>query len=220
MKKSAKTLARTVMLLLIAAMLLSALVACGKKSDAELILGKWTSELDMSSLMRKAAQSDDSALVDLSDIDFSGLVMKISYEFEKDGSVKAVADEESGKNIMKKMASIMGQVFKKMFMAEDSGVSEEDVLKAYGVKSWDELGELLVDKDDIDFGGLTGSGTYKLEDGKLIMTLKEGDNEVKETVEYTLSGSELKFTSLVSDDMDEEDIESLKAILPIVFKKG
>ena len=46
------------------------------------------------------------------------------------------------------------------------------------------------------------------------------DSGEKQTVEFSVSGSELKFISFESDSMSEKDSATMKEFMPIVFKKG
>ena len=64
---------------------------------------------------------------------------------------------------------------------------------------------------------MTGNGKYTVEGNKLTMTEDNGDNQV---VEFSVNGSELKFTSFESSTMNEKDNATMKEFMPIVFKKG
>ncbi len=218
MKKLTRTLSRAMALLLIAAMLVPALAAC-KKNPTNPLIGKWNAELDFSSYMQKqvASESTSELGIDLSAVDFSGLSLKISYEFDKDGNFKAEADEQSAKTMMSKLGQIMAEMFK---TALGGMLGDEALLEMMGVSSWDELGESMMkdeNGDEIDLGGLTGNGKYTVEGNKLTMTEDNGDNQV---VEFSVNGSELKFTSFESSTMNEKDNATMKEFMPIVFKKG
>ena len=218
MKKNLSAIARIMALLVIAAMLLPAFAACSKSPENALV-GKWNAELDLSGYMRKQAADESLSQmgIDPSAFDFSGLTLKISYEFDKDGNYKAEADEESAKNLMKNLGKAMADMFK---AAMGDLLSEEMLLAALGISSWDEFGEAMMkdeDGDEIDLGGLTGSGKYTVEGNKLTMTEDDG---VKQTAEFSVNGSELKFTTFESSGMEEKDNEIMKELLPIVFKKN
>lgn len=218
MKKLGRTLARTLALLLIAAMLMPALAAC-KKGPADSLIGKWNAELDFSSYMQKAMEDESTSElgIDLSTLDFSGITLKISYEFDKDGNFKAEADEESAKTMMKKLGELMAEMFKTAF---GGLLSDEMLLEALGASSWDELVESMMKDENgnaIDLGGLTGKGKYTVDGNKLTMTEDSGE---KQTVEFSVSGSELKFISFESDSMSEKNSATMKEFMPIVFKKG
>lgn len=218
MKKITKTFARAMALLLIAAMLVPALAAC-KKDPANALIGKWTAELDLSSYMQKhVADEGTSELgIDLSTLDFSGLTMKISYDFDKDGNFKAEADEQSAKNMMTKLGQIMFEVVK---TASGGMLGDEALLQMMRVSSIDEIGEAMMKDEngnEIDLAGLTGKGKYTVEGNKLTMTEDGGETQ---TAEFTVSGNELKFTSFESSDMEEKDKEIMKELLPLVFKKN
>lgn len=220
MKKLTRTLARAMALLLIAAMLIPALAAC-KKNAPDPLVGKWNSELDFSSYMQKAMKDESTSELglDLSTLDFSGLTLKISYEFAEDGSYTAEADEQSVKAMMTKLGELMVEMFKTAF---GGLIDDEALLEMMEVSSFDELGEKMMKDEngnEIDLGGFTGKGKYTVEGNKLTMTEDGGDNEVV-VVEFSVNGSELKFESFESDTVEEKDREMMKEFLPIVFKKN
>lgn len=219
--KTGKAFVRLAALLLTAAMLFTAFAAC-RKSDEQLIIGKWKADIDFSGTLRGMIEKEGAAAgMDVSDMDFSGISLKIAYTFEKDGSFTAEADEESVSAMVKRMGYLMGELIKKSVQTEDSSIGDAELLAAMGIRSWEDLGDKLIDRKNIDLNGLTGKGTYKLEGGrlKLMQQLEDGKTQ-NYSYEYTLAKKELKFVSVEAEGMSDDDKESLAQTLPIVFERA
>jgi hypothetical protein len=79
-----------VLALAMALVMALALVACGgtksgpKKTDEELIVGKWETNIDFGKVMEDAMKEGGDEAQMLGDVDFSGITMKMNAEFKAD----------------------------------------------------------------------------------------------------------------------------------------
>lgn len=239
--KTRKTFARFASLLLIAAMIFTAFAACKPKdgadqgskegkeeakptevvlTDEEMILGKWTANVDVSTVMQKTLEKEQDGMDEMStlilqNMDCSGLNFNMSFEFDKEGNFKGEVDEQSVNDMIKSLGKKLGEAIQK----SDDGTFSA-MLTMLNLSSWDEFGDMFAQEmtaGGMDFGSLGGKGTYKLENGKLIMTEENGSVA---TADYKLSKTQLEFVSLDAEGIDDSQKEMNEMLLPFVFKKN
>ena len=193
MKKFAKILS----LVLVLALVLS-LCACGEKKDGEkkevTIVGKWSTTMDMDKMMAAASEESDremSEFVELIMALYKGVSLKLNLTLNEDGTYVMAVDEASMNAAIETMSNNIKTAFPEY--AEFMDVSEMA----------EEMGE-----DE--------KGTYRYEDGKLYMTPEDEEEDTSKYWVVELSASELKITDIVGEDDDDE---SYKALLPLIFTK-
>lgn len=220
-------MARVLALVLMLAMVVCAFVGCGgkggsKKTDAELIVGKWETAIDFGKVMDDAMKEAGEEAEMLGDMDFSGITMKMNAEFKADGTYTMEVDKASGETAMKQMVEKLVPALKEAFRQQMAAFSEDPnaeitdemldgMLAMMGVDSWDALGDMFVQEMDADemFKEANLSGKYLLKDGKLYMTTDaDGDPAEEEGTEYKISDKSL--TIQTPQNADEEVPEYLK----------
>ena len=198
---------KTVSMLIAAVIILASALSFASCGGGEGIVGKWVSPIDFSKAMEAASESSGGLLDGLFDTSsIAGETVDMIVEFESDGTYNATMDMDQLKGIMK-------SVFEDMFssIAEASGMSLDDMLKAQGYDSLD----ALIDKQMEESGEdqYKSSGKYTFENGEL---------DINGTVvKAELAGDTLTFTEVVSAaNEDSESFSFLQnELLPLVFKR-
>ncbi len=193
-------LTRVLAVVMMLAMVLGALAGCGsknddedeKKSDAELIVGKWEGKLEFEKVFEAMGQAEGGAeaqmfMALLEDIDTSDLAIKVKAEFKADGTYTAEMDgksmESAVKTLMTRLTSDEKAVKKllRAVIAEGAGMDPsqitddmlEQVREQAGASSWEEVGEMLAQQlegKDFQTDDNTKEGKYMFQDGKLYMS--------------------------------------------------
>ena len=219
-----KKLMKLLSLVLVLALVLS-LAACSGKAAS--IVGKWSTTMDMDKLLESesAADKDDEegmgALLEMFGGMFKGVSLKMNLELKEDGTYEMSSDEES----VKAAAAAMKENMKTALPGILAGVygCSEDELEAKLAENGSSLEEAMAQMGDMfdadsmaeEFGGDNNEkGTYTYEDGKL--TLKSDDAEENDSMVWVveLSATELKVT-----DIEGQEDDGYKAMLPLVFTK-
>lgn len=193
-------LTRVLAVVMMLAMVLGALAGCGsknddedeKKSDAELIVGKWEGKLEFEKVFEAMGQAKGEAeaqmfMALLEDIDTSDLAIKVKAEFKADGTYTADLDGKSMESAMKTLMTRLTsdeKAVKKLLravIAEGAGMDPsqitddmmEQVREQAGASSWKEVGEMLAQQlEGKEFRSDDNSkeGKYMFQDGKLYMS--------------------------------------------------
>ena len=196
---------RLLALVLMLAMMVGAFAGCGgkagdksggsKKTDEELIVGKWQTDLDFQKLADSMAAEGEEMM---GDIDLSGVSMKLGIEFKADGTYAVEMDQASAESAMKQLVEKMIPMIKEEIKQQMGGMEVTDemmdsMLAMFGVDSWDALGEMFL--QELDLSEANVSGKYLLKDGKLHMsTSADGDPAAEEGGAYTVSEKTLTLT--------------------------
>ena len=214
--------------LLLALVMVSALCACSdsgsgkdkdkddkvekveKKTDAELIVGTWETEMSMTDYY-----GDDMGELEGMEayFDFDKIKITMTFEFEEDGTYTMSVDGDEAE-----INAILRDGFEKLMndMLEGTGYTIEDVAAEEGMTADEYIDALmeesfgsgdLIDVDD-------ELGEYKVKNGKLYL-FDEGDELDEGTYyEYKLKGDKL---TLVAEYEDGETTEASDTIFPLDF---
>ena len=230
MKK--RRLTRVMTLALALAVALCALAGCGKaskKSDAELIVGKWEGSIDIATAIDAAGKamggsgSQAESIVELfKEIDISGISVKMNTEFKADGTFTSEVDgssyETAMNTLLDRMTENLPEIMRK-YVAEAAGVDVSEitddvldrVLAGAGVSSWEEFGEMIAQQvKGKDFAGqvegMKRSGKYAVKDG-LLYTTEDPDKDPAEEEGTAYKVSENSLTLTVRQDKPAFELE-------------
>ena len=208
--------------LLLALVMVFALCACSasgsgkdkdkgeKKTDAELIVGTWETEMSMTDYY-----GDDMGELEGMEayFDFDKIKITMTFEFEEDGTYTMSVDGDEAE-----IKAILRDGFEKLLndMLEGTGYTLEDAAAEEGMTADEYIDALmeesfgsgdLIDVDD-------ELGEYKVKNGKLYL-FDEGDELDEGTYyEYKLKGDKL---TLVAEYEDGETTEASDTIFPLDF---
>ena len=208
--------------LLLALVMVFALCACSdsgsgkdkdkgeKKTDAELIVGTWETEMSMTDYY-----GDDMGELEGMEayFDFDKIKITMTFEFEEDGTYTMSVDGDEAE-----IKAILRDGFEKLLndMLEGTGYTLEDAAAEEGMTADEYLDALmeesfgsgdLIDVDD-------ELGEYKVKNGKLYL-FDEGDELDEGTYyEYKLKGDKL---TRVAEYEDGETTEASDTIFPLDF---
>lgn len=181
-----------------------------KKTDAELIVGTWETEMSMTDYY-----GDDMGELEGMEayFDFDKIKITMTFEFEEDGTYTMSVDGDEAE-----IKAILRDGFEKLLndMLEGTGYTLEDAAAEEGMTADEYLDALmeesfgsgdLIDVDD-------ELGEYKVKNGKLYL-FDEGDELDEGTYyEYKLKGDKL---TLVAEYEDGETTEASNTIFPLDF---
>ena len=181
-----------------------------KKTDAELIVGTWETEMSMTDYY-----GDDMGELEGMEayFDFDKIKITMTFEFEEDGTYTMSVDGDEAE-----IKAILRDGFEKLLndMLEGTGYTLEDAAAEEGMTADEYLDALmeesfgsgdLIDVDD-------ELGEYKVKNGKLYL-FDEGDELDEGTYyEYKLKGDKL---TLVAEYEDGETTETSDTIFPLDF---
>ena len=181
-----------------------------KKTDAELIVGTWETEMSMTDYY-----GDDMGELEGMEayFDFDKIKITMTFEFEEDGTYTLSVDGDE-----EEIKAILRDGFEKLLndMLEGTGYTLEDAAAEEGMTADEYLDALmeesfgsgdLIDVDD-------ELGEYKVKNGKLYL-FDEGDELDEGTYyEYKLKGDKL---TLVAEYEDGETTEASDTIFPLDF---
>ena len=208
--------------LLLALVMVFALCACSdsgsgkdkdkgeKKTDAELIVGTWETEMSMTDYY-----GDDMGELEGMEayFDFDKIKITMTFEFEEDGTYTMSVDGDEAE-----IKAILRDGFEKLLndMLEGTGYTLEDAAAEEGMTANEYIDALMEESfgsgDLIDVDDDTGE--YKVKNGKLYL-FDEGDELDEGTYyEYKLKGDKL---TLVAEYEDGETTEASDTILPLDF---
>lgn len=220
MKRKIKVLMSIVMILTMCTMLAS----CGKesggsekKTDAEMIIGDWTCELDMTNMLEESFMSvegmDDIAQY----FEFKNLSFDLEMSFAKDGKCTLKADEDSVEQCFDLLVEQALDGMIKM-MEDMAGMSMADLAAASGTTEdalREELKTQLLSEAGLDSSliadmTLEEETEYEIKDGKIYTA----ENDY---MAYELSGDTLKITEIVEETSSDF---SMDEFLPLVFERN
>ena len=181
-----------------------------KKTDAELIVGTWETEMSMTDYY-----GDDMGELEGMEayFDFDKIKITMTFEFEEDGTYTLSVDGDE-----EEIKAILRDGFEKLLndMLEGTGYTLEDAAAEEGMTADEYLDALmeesfgsgdLIDVDD-------ELGEYKVKNGKLYL-FDEGDELDEGTYyEYKLKGDKL---TMLSEYEDGETTEASDTIFPLDF---
>ena len=181
-----------------------------KKTDAELIVGTWETEMSMTDYY-----GDDMGELEGMEayFDFDKIKITMTFELEEDGTYTMSVDGDEAE-----IKAILRDGFEKLLndMLEGTGYTLEDAAAEEGMTADEYLDALmeesfgsgdLIDVDD-------ELGEYKVKNGKLYL-FDEGDELDEGTYyEYKLKGDKL---TLVAEYEDGETTEASDTIFPLDF---
>ena len=209
--------------LLLALVMVFALCACSgsgkdkdkdekveKKTDAELIVGTWETEMSMTDYY-----GDDMGELEGMEayFDFDKIKITMTFEFEEDGTYTMSVDGDEAE-----IKAILRDGFENLLndMLEGTGYTLEDAAAEEGMTADEYIDALmeesfgsgdLIDVDD-------ELGEYKVKNGKLYL-FDEGDELDEGTYyEYKLKGDKL---TMLSEYVDGETTEASDTIFPLDF---
>ncbi len=187
-----------------AVILLAAALSFASCGAGEGIVGKWKTSIDFGEVMN-ASGEDVSAMFDASSLE--GKTVDLVVEFKDNGKYVADFDQDQIKEVM---TSLMEPLLESL--AGSAGMSIDDVLKAQGASSIEELIDAQLNSSEGE-DPYHHEGDYTYEDGKL--TLEKSEIKVE------LSGDTLKFVEVNNSESDAEENAMLsEALLPLVFTRG
>ena len=224
MKTKKRILALTLVLLMVLA-----LSACGKKNE---LLGTWTTEVDMASIMVNEVDDnvdlDDQGIEIASYGDYLGtLPLRITMELHEDGTYVQRVEESSVEDMKTKVfnatVGYYRDIFRQAIAASlkengiDADVSTDAGLEEVLGMSIDDAISMALGSDMESFvhsvldgmwdelaNELTEEGKYKAEDGKLFLSAgKEYNVDPKVYHPYTLKDGVLTLEKLVGGDEDD-----------------
>ena len=181
-----------------------------KKTDAELIVGTWETEMSMTDYY-----GDDMGELEGMEayFDFDKIKITMTFEFEEDGTytMSVDGDEAEIKAILRD-----GCVKLMNDMLEGTGYTIEDAAAEEGMTADEYIDALMEESfgsgDLIDVDDDTGE--YKVKNGKLYL-FDEGDELDEGTYyEYKLKGDKL---TMLSEYVDGETTEASDTIFPLDF---
>lgn len=187
-----------------------------KKTDAELIVGTWEAEIDLSAQIEQELESSPEMADLMSYFDFSDVMITMRLEFDKDGNYTMSYVDRGTKDAIR-AAYIEG--FTAMFneqlagtgytiadVAAEENMSEEEYLNA--------LADIGMQSVNSAFGEIS-SGKYEIEDGKLFMLVDDTEKSDDSYVTYKLSEDELTLKASYLDGEDEH-----VPFMPLTFDKA
>ena len=181
-----------------------------KKTDAELIVGTWETEMSMTDYY-----GDDMGELEGMEayFDFDKIKITMTFEFEEDGTYTMSVDGDEAE-----IKAILRDGFEKLLndMLEGTGYTIEDAAAEEGMTADEYIDALMEESfgsgDLIDVDDDTGE--YKVKNGKLYL-FDEGDELDEGTYyEYKLKGDKL---TLVAEYEDGETTEASDTIFPLDF---
>ena len=181
-----------------------------KKTDAELIVGTWETEMSMTDYY-----GDDMGELEGMEayFDFDKIKITMTFEFEEDGTYTMSVDGDEAE-----IKAILRDGFENLLndMLEGTGYTLEDAAAEEGMTADEYIDALMEESfgsgDLIDVDDDTGE--YKVKNGKLYL-FDEGDELDEGTYyEYKLKGDKL---TLVAEYEDGETTEASDTIFPLDF---
>ena len=181
-----------------------------KKTDAELIVGTWETEMSMTDYY-----GDDMGELEGMEayFDFDKIKITMTFEFEEDGTYTMSVDGDEAE-----IKAILRDGFEKLLndMLEGTGYTLEDAAAEEGMTADEYLDALmeesfgsgdLIDVDD-------ELGEYKVKNGKLYLFDEGAELDEGTYYEYKLKGDKL---TLVAEYEDGETTEASDTIFPLDF---
>ena len=181
-----------------------------KKTDAELIVGTWETEMSMTDYY-----GDDMGELEGMEayFDFDKIKITMTFEFEEDGTYTMSVDGDEAE-----IKAILRDGCVKLIndMLEGTGYTLEDAAAEEGMTADEYLDALmeesfgsgdLIDVDD-------ELGEYKVKNGKLYLFDRGDELDEDDYFEYKLKGDKL---TLVAEYEDGETTEASDTIFPLDF---
>ena len=217
--------AKKLLSVLLAAVLMLALAACGGKSDAEKIVGTWVCELDMTDIYNESVYDTEI------DMTVDSLVVDMVFTFNADGTYTSGMDEDSYRAAMT-AALETGKESLKGYMDETVqqlaagyGLTIDEVISQLGCADMDEFYTMMLGTSLDDYIAETleasvteavnasrTSGTYEAKDG-VLYSVSNGE-EGSEAYEF-IDDNTLQFSATEATDNDE----LLSQFYPLTLKR-
>ncbi len=175
-------------------------------------VGDWAADMDITEALGEMLD-----MLGAEGLESSKLVVPVNFSFGQDGSYKVEVNKDDFLPVMKDW---MGDMLEKILKAQGIEMSLEEYLETSGMTLDDILEEAFTDESiDEMTGEMNSTGKYKVEEGKLYMSL-DGDDEIS-TDEYivfeAVSNDEIKFVNAVSGEAEAEELGQM--IFPIILKR-
>lgn len=187
--------------------------------DEDIILGTWKCDFDITDMIKAAFAEQDESFAGL---DISGIMIKLDFKFDEDGTYSISADKTDVKIAFDKMFDQISPALIDMLkkeIAAATGVDPESItdemlntaLTAAGIGSVDEFIDMLRGTLDVEsfVTGINTKGKYELKDHKIYLEHFMGDSN---WFPYELSEHVL----ILSQGENELDPEAEK-LFPLQF---
>lgn len=208
---------RVLSLVMILAMLF-VLGGCGG-SDADKLVGTWTTALDLTELLNDEIAAGDETMAAY--VQVKDFTLNMTVTFKEDGTYTMGIDEASMtaamEGVLAALKDGMYDYFEDVLAEAGLNMTVDELLAESGISMDELMDEAFSEamKEDM-FGDLSSQGNFEVKDGKLF--LSDGlDYAVDETIYevYTLKGNTLTFEESVGSDLDQVFID----MYPLIFEK-
>lgn len=195
---------KKVWIVMLAAVFTFAFLGCGKAKPT--LVGKWSTKLNMGEAMKAGFEESEEMAEVFRDVDWN-FDFPITMELTEDGKVLYGMDDNEINNavneLVGRLAPALEQYFEKL--AEENGISVDDLKKALEVESFGEI--LTKSMDAIDFSKLfkdllkDSQEVYKTEGNKIFFFADEGGKAgaEKSSAAFSLSENTLTLTELTGE---------------------
>ena len=176
-----------------------------KKTDAELIVGTWETEMSMTDYY-----GDDMGELEGMEayFDFDKIKITMTFEFEEDGTYTLSVDGDE-----EEIKAILRDGFEKLLndMLEGTGYTLEELAAEEGMTVEELLDAAMEESFDAEdfFGDETERGSYEIKDGKLYIFDRGDELDEDDYFEYKLKGDKLTLVAEYEDGelSDESEAE-------------
>lgn len=206
----------------LALVMMLSLAACGQ-TDADKLVGTWTSDLDMSSVTNEMLAAMGEGAEEY--FTFENFTVTLVMTFNEDGTYSTTVDEASVEAAVDSLMATVEDGMVKMLEAQiaEAGLNMtvDEMLAVSGMTMEDlmasvDTSALVTEMTE----GSASEGKFKAEDGKLYMSAGL-DYEVDEAVydTYELDGTTLTLTGHVGAETDEEQLVA-DEMYPVTLTKA
>lgn len=216
-----KKILTTSLALILTLIMLLTFAACGEKTDAEKLVGKWETEVDMTELLNKQFGENQEMGEHLKVSEFK-YTMYVTYK--DDGTYVTEVDEKSFDDAFGILKADFKKGIEKYF--EDSlkatnaqyglQMTMEQYLAAAQIKSIDDLVDQALGEETANeiLEDAKIKGNFKIENGKMYTTDDFDDEFDDDTYNtYILDGDSLTWTKKFGADEDD----TMEELYPLVF---
>lgn len=179
-----------------------------KKTDDQLIVGKWEANINLASMMMEELNKPD-AEGQLTNVKLNDAFFKLELELKNDGTYGIKGDAAPAMDsIIKDIAPLM-----KQNLVEQLGeTGAQEMLALLGISDWETFAKTMLDITDMS---IDETGEYKFENGKMSFTADNEEEGTKPAVNCTVTNDELKLAP--EDGKAFGDIPA--SFFPLVFKR-